>query len=58
MVQLGTFNAIVLDTGSAMKNAWSRGVVHMDLAYGSEKDPEVNITTSSNVKYSVKRWGW
>lgn len=55
---LGTFNAIVLDTGSAMKNAWSRGVVHMDLAYGSEKDPEVNVTTSSNVKYSVKRWGW
>ncbi len=55
---LGTFNAIVLDTGSAMRNAWSNGTVHMDLAYKSETDPDINKTTSSNVKYSVKRWGF
>ena len=29
---LGTFNAIVLDTGGAMKSAWENGIVHMDLA--------------------------
>ena len=55
---LGTFNAIVLDTGSAMRNAWASGIVHMDLAYVTETDPAIHLTTSSNVKYSVQRWGW
>lgn len=55
---LGTFNAIVLDTGSAMKNAWSAGIVHMDLAYVTESDPAIHLSTSSNVKYSVQRWGF
>lgn len=55
---LGTFKAIVLDTGSAMKNAWNKGIVHMDLAFKTEKDPIINSVTSSNTKYSVQRWGY
>lgn len=53
---LGTFNAIVLDTGGAMKSAWVNGIVHMDLAYVTETDPAIHLSTSSNVKYSVQRW--
>ncbi len=55
---LGTFNAIVLDTGGAMKSAWVNGIVHMDLAYVTETDPAIHLSTSSNVKYSVQRWGF
>ena len=55
---LGTFTAIVLDTGSAMQKAWSSGIVHMDLAYVTESDPAIHLSTSSNVKYSVQRWGF
>ena len=55
---LGTFNAIVLDTGGAMKNAWANGIVHMDLAYVTETDPAIHLSTSSTVKYSVQRWGF
>ncbi len=55
---LGTFTAIVLDTGSAMQNAWDNGIVHMDLAYVTETNPAIHLTTSSNVKYSVQRWGF
>ena len=55
---LGTFNAIVLDTGGAMKSAWENGIVHIDLAYVTETDPAIHLSTSSNVKYSVQRWGF
>jgi len=55
---LGTFNAIVLDTGGAMRNAWSNGIVLMDLAFKSESDPAIPQATSSNTKYSVQRWGY
>ena len=55
---LGTFNAIVLDTGGAMKTAWENGIVHIDLAYVTESDPAIHLSTSSNVKYSVQRWGF
>lgn len=55
---LGTFNAIVLDTGGAMKNAWNNGIIHIDLAYLTETDPALHLSTSSNVKYSVQRWGF
>ena len=55
---LGTFTAIVLDTGGAMQKAWDNGIVHMDLAYVTETDPAIHLTTSSNVKYSVQRWGF
>ena len=55
---LGTFNAIVLDTGGAMKSAWNNGIIHIDLAYLTETDPALHLSTSSNVKYSVQRWGF
>lgn len=55
---LGTFNAIVLDTGGAMRQAWSNGIVHMDLAFISETSKGINNVTNKNVKYSVQRWGW
>ncbi len=55
---LGTFNAIVLDTGSAMKKDWNKGIVHMDLAFKTENDPAVNLATGNNIKYSIKRWGY
>ena len=55
---LGTFNAIVLDTGSAMRNDWKKGIVHMDLAFKTENDPAVFLATGNNIKYSVQRWGY
>ena len=55
---LGTFNAIVLDTGGAMRKAWANGTVLMDLAFKSETDPAIHLATSSNTKYSVQRWGY
>ena len=55
---LGTFNAIVLDTGGAMQKAWNNGTVLIDLAYETETDPALHLSTSSNVKYSVQRWGF
>lgn len=55
---LGTFKAIVLDTGGAMRNAWKNGQVHMDLAYSSEKDPAIHLATASNASYNIQRWGY
>lgn len=54
----GTFNAIVLDTGSAMKSAWARGEILMDLAYVTQSDSRIHLTTTNNAKYEVQRWGW
>ncbi|MBR3198711.1 MAG: hypothetical protein IKG27_01705 [Bacilli bacterium] len=55
---LGTFNAIVLDTGGDMRKAWRNGIVHIDLAFKTENDPAVNLATGTNIKYSVQRWGY
>jgi len=55
---MGTFNAIVLDTGAAMRQAWSNGIVLMDLAFTSETSEGIHNSTNNNVKYSVQRWGW
>jgi len=55
---MGTFNAIVLDTGGAMRKAWANGTVLMDLAFTSETSEGIHNSTNSNVKYSVQRWGW
>ena len=55
---LGTFYAVVMDTGGSMRNAWANGYVWMDLAYKTESDPDIYSTTSSNTTYSVQRWGW
>ena len=55
---LGTFNAIVLDTGGAMIKAFEQGIIHMDLAFISETSNGIHNSTSSNTTYNVKRWGW
>ena len=55
---LGTFNAVVLDTGGSMRRAWQNGLVWMDLAYTTESDPAIYSTTSKNTTYTVQRWGW
>ena len=55
---LGTFYAIVLDTGGAMRNAWRNGTILMDLAFKTETDPAIHLATSSNTKYNVQRWGY
>jgi len=55
---LGTFYAVVMDTGGSMKRAWNNGYVWMDLAFKTESDPDIYATTSSNTTYSVQRWGW
>lgn len=54
---LGTFNAIVLDTGTAMKNALSRGEILMDLAYVTQKNSSIKLSTTKNAKYEILRWG-
>ena len=55
---LGTFYAVVMDTGGSMKRAWANGYVWMDLAFKTESDPSIYSTTSRNTTYSVQRWGW
>ena len=55
---MGTFNAIVLDTGGAMRSAYQNGIIWMDLAFTSETSDGIHSSTSKNVEYKVKRWGW
>lgn len=55
---LDEFYAIVLDTGSSMRNAWKNGTVWIDLAFASQADARNGRATSSNTEFSVQRWGW
>ena len=55
---LGTFNAIVLDTGGSMRSAWRNGNVHMDLAFSSENSSAIYSATGNNITFNIKRWGW
>ena len=55
---LNEFNGIVLDTGYAMRNAWTQGIVWMDLAFSSQEEALTGGATSSNTMFSVQRWGW
>lgn len=56
---LNEFFGIVLDTGSAMRNAWrNEGVVWMDLAFTTQKEALTGGATSSNTTFNVQRWGW
>ena len=41
-----------------MRRAWSNGIVHMDLAFISEKSEGIHNVTNKNVEYKVQRWGW
>lgn len=54
-------NAIVLDTGIAMRRAWrNNGKILVDVAFVTENDPGLFDVTdkSGNVRFDVKRWGW
>lgn len=55
---LNQFYGIVLDSGSAMRNAWKEGLVWMDLAFSSQAEALTGGATSSNTKFEVQRWGW
>lgn len=55
------FYAIVLDTGSAMRNAWrNSGSILIDIAFSYENSIGVGSATnkSGNVKFKVYRYGW
>ena len=39
-----------------MKKAYNNGIIHIDLAFKSEK--EININTNNDTNFNVKRWGW
>lgn len=53
------FLGVVMDTGIAMRNAWKENKqILFDLAFSTEKDPDIYKATARNVKYEVKRWGW
>lgn len=55
------FIGIVLDTGIDMRRNWEfYGLIHLDVAFVTEKDPAVYSMTASNqsAKFEVKRWGW
>lgn len=54
------FMAIVLDTGGAMRDAWSNGNILIDIAFSYENSDGINSATnrSGNVKFKVYRNGW
>lgn len=54
------FMAIVLDTGGAMRDAWSNGNILVDIAFSYENSDGINNATnrSGNVKFKVYRNGW
>lgn len=50
---------IVLDTGGAMRNAWGRGEILLDLLFNSEKDRDVyDFGRQKNVKIEVLRYAY
>jgi len=54
----GYITGIVLDTGGAMRNAWARGEVLIDLMFASEKLDEVAyFGRQKNVTFEVLRYG-
>lgn len=55
---LDEFYGIVLDSGSAMRNAWKEGTVWMDLAFSSQAAARTGGATSSKTTFNVQRWGW
>lgn len=56
---LEPFLGIVMDTGSSVSSNLSKyGLVHIDIAHTTEKDPVVYQATSKNAEFSVQRWGW
>ena len=56
--KLDEFYAVVLDTGSTMRNAWASGNVWIDLAFSSQSAAAKGNATSNNTSFNVQRWGW
>lgn len=55
----GYIMGIVLDTGGAMRNAWARGDVLMDLLFKTEYDGECNLFgRKRNVTFEILRYGF
>lgn len=52
------FYAVVLDTGGTMRQAYSKGIIWMDLAFVYQADAKGTKTGSKNTKFTVQRWGW
>lgn len=55
------FLGVVLDTGIDMRKNWELyGLIHLDVAFVTEKDPAVYSMTATNssAKFEVQRWGW
>lgn len=55
------FLGIVLDTGIGMRKSWENyQLVHIDIAFTTEKDPDVYNATARNqsANFEVQRWGW
>lgn len=54
------FTGIVLDTGSAMRSAYNKGKVHIDVAFPLETSAGIGTYTdfSGTVKFEVQRWGF
>ena len=54
----GNIVGIVLDTGSAMRNAYANGNVLIDLLFASEKNKDVyEFGRKYNVKFEILRYG-
>jgi len=51
------YYGIVLDWGGAMKNAWDRGEVLIDLAFSTQAEA-YQYGTRKNITFNVKRYGW
>lgn len=55
----GSIDGIVLDTGSAMRNAFANGEVLIDVLFASEKNTDVyEFGRQKNVKFEVLRYGY
>lgn len=52
------FYGVVLDRGGTMNSEWSKGKVHIDLAYESNSNVGTDGLTGYNINFKVKRWGW
>lgn len=54
------FTGVVMDTGIAMRKAYKKGKVHIDVAFPLEHSAGIGTYTdfSGTVKFEVQRWGW
>ncbi len=50
---------VVLDRGGDMNKAWANEqLVWLDLAYDSVASAKLGTISGSNIKFTIKRWGW